>query len=77
MKFITIAGGSMILARETTKWGSELQPNHTYLCSDDMSKIYGYFKFHNSKQFTKFKNFIRFDKRYRTFKIIQKGLKEV
>jgi hypothetical protein len=67
----------MILARETTKWDSELQPNHTYLMSDGMTKIYGYFKFHNPKQFTKFKNFIRFDKRYRTFKIIQKGLKEV
>jgi hypothetical protein len=67
----------MILARETTKWDSELQPNHTYLMSDSMTKIYGYFKFNNPKEFTKFKNAIRFDKRYRTFKIIQKGLKDV
>lgn len=67
----------MILARETTKWDSELQPNHTYLMSDDMTKIYGYFKANKSTEFTKFKNFIRFDKRHRTFKTIQKGLKEV
>ena len=67
----------MILARETTKWDSELQPNHTYLMSDSMSKIYGYFKFHNPKEFTKFKNFIRFDKRYRTFKVIKKGIKDI
>ena len=67
----------MILARETTVWVTELQANHTYLMSDNMSKIYGYFKFHNPKEFTKFKNPIRFDKRYRTFKIIQKGLNEV
>jgi len=40
---------SMILARETTVWESELQPNHTYLMSDGMTKIYGYFKFHNPK----------------------------
>ena len=67
----------MILARETTQWDSELQPNHTYLMSDGMSKIYGYFKSNDPKQFTMFKSFIRFDKRHRTFKIIQKGLKEV
>jgi hypothetical protein len=67
----------MILARETTKWDSELQPNHTYLMSDGMTKIYGYFKFHNPKEFMKFKNFIRFDKRYRTFKVIKKGIKDI
>jgi hypothetical protein len=68
----------MILAKEITKWDVEYrQPNHTYLMSDSMSKIYGYFKWNNSKDFTMFKNPIRFDKRYRTFKIIQKGLKEV
>jgi len=68
----------MILAKEITKWDVEYrQPNHTYLMSDSMSKIYGYFKWNNPKDFTMFKNPIRFDKRYRTFKIIQKGLKEV
>jgi hypothetical protein len=68
----------MILAKETTKWICEhRQPNHTYLMSDSMSKIYGYFKWHDPKQFQMFKNPLRIDKRYRTFKIIQKGLKEV
>jgi hypothetical protein len=67
----------MILARETTVWETELQPNHTYVMSDSMSKIYGYFKSHNPKQFMKFKEPLRFDKRYRTFKIIQKGLTQV
>ncbi len=63
----------MILAKETTVWDSVGQPNHMYLMADDMSKIYGYFK-KNTKDFQMFKNPIRFDKRYRTFKILQKGL---
>ena len=68
----------MILARETTKWDVEYrQPNHTYLMSDSMSKIYGYFKWNNSKDFMMFKKPINFDKRYRTFKVIQKGIKDL
>lgn len=68
----------MILAKETTKWDVEYrQPNHTYLMSDSMSKIYGYFKWSNPKEFMMFKKPIRFDKRYRTFKVIQKGIKEL
>jgi hypothetical protein len=68
----------MILAKETTKWVCEhRQPNHTYLMSDSKSKIYGYFKWHNPKEFTMFKNPIRFDTRYRTFKVIQKGIKDL
>jgi hypothetical protein len=68
----------MILARETTVWDCEYrQPNHTYLMSDSMSKIYGYFKWNNPNDFTMFKNPIRFDKRYRKFKIIQKGLNRI
>ena len=62
----------MILAKETTKW--EYQ-NHTYLLSDDMWTMYGYFKNNDPKEFKMFKKPIKgFDKRYRTFKVIQKNL---
>jgi hypothetical protein len=68
----------MILAKETTKWDVDhRQPNHTYLMSDNMEKIFGYFKFNRSKDFMMFKKPIRFDKRYRTFKVIQKGIKDL
>lgn len=66
----------MILAKEITKWDVEIQQcNHTYLMNEAMSKIYGYFKNHNSKDFMMFKTPIRFDKRYRMFKTIKTGLK--
>jgi hypothetical protein len=45
--------------------------------SDTKSKIYGYFKWNNPKEFTMFKNPIRIDTRYRQFKVIQKGIKEL
>lgn len=68
----------MILAKETTKWDVEFrQPNHTYLMSDNMEKIFGYFKWSQSKDFMMFKKPIRIDKRYRTFKVIQKGIKDL
>ena len=68
----------MILAKETTKWDVEFrQPNHTYLMSDNMEKIFGYFKWHNPKDFMMFKKPIRIDKRYRTFNVIQKGIKDL
>lgn len=68
----------MILAREITKWDVPYkQPNHTYLMSDSMSKIYGYFKWNNPKDFTMFSKPIRFDKRYRKFDVIQKGIKDL
>ncbi len=68
----------MILARETTKWEDvERQPNHTYLMSDNMEKTFGYFKFNKPKDFMMFKKPIRLDRRYRTFKVIQKGIKDL
>lgn len=68
----------MILAKETTKWDVEFrQPNHTYLMSDNMEKIFGYFKWSKPKDFMMFKKPIRIDKRYRTFKVIQKGIKDL
>ena len=68
----------MILAKETSKWECEhRQPNHTYLMSDNKEKIFGYFKWHNPKDFTMFKKPMRIDKRYRTFKVIQEGIKDL
>jgi hypothetical protein len=67
----------MILARETTKWEGGLQCNHTYLLSDNMEKMFGYFKKNQAKDFMMFKKPIRMDKRYRTFKVIQKGIKDL
>ncbi len=68
----------MILAKETTIWDCDYkQPNHTYLMSDNKEKIFGYFKWHNPKDFMMFKNPIRIDKRYRTFKVIQEGIKDL
>lgn len=63
----------MILAKEITVWDVEYrQPNHTYLMTDSMDKIIGYFKWNNPKDFTKFKNPMGFDTRYRKFKILQR-----
>jgi hypothetical protein len=68
----------MILAKETTVWECEhRQPNHTYLMSNNKEKIFGYFKWHNPKDFMMFKNPIRIDKRYRTFKVIKEGIKDI
>jgi hypothetical protein len=68
----------MILAKETTVWDCEhRQPNHTYLMSDTKSKIYGYFKFNQSKEFTMFKKPIRIDTRYRKFVVIKSGIKDI
>jgi hypothetical protein len=68
----------MILAKETTVWDCEhRQPNHTYLMSDSKEKVFGYFKWHNPKEFMMFKKPIRFDKRYRTFKVIKSGIKDI
>ena len=65
----------MILAKETTQWDVDhTQPNHTYLLSDNMENMFGYFKCNNPKDFMMFKKPIRFDKRYRKFKVIQKGI---
>jgi hypothetical protein len=66
----------MILAKEITVWSTDFQPNHTYLMNDSMDKIIGYFKWNNPKDFTKFKNPLRFDTRYRKFKILQRYVEE-
>lgn len=63
----------MILVKETTKWDGDFK-NHVYLLSDDMYKMVGYFKF-GTKEFKQFKKPLGFDKRHRTFKVLQKNLK--
>lgn len=68
----------MILAKEITVWKDvSRQPNHTYLMSDNMEKVFGYFKFNNPKDFTMFKKPMRIDRRYRKFDVIQKGIKDL
>lgn len=68
----------MILAKEITDWVCDYrQPNHTYLLSDSKSKVYGYFKWHNPKDFVMLKTPLRFDTRYRQFKILQKNIKDI
>ena len=77
--FIMIAGGDMKLVKETTVWKdiSYRQPNHTFLMNDSMSKVYGYFKWHNPKDFEMLKTPLRIDRRYRTFEVIQSGIKDL
>lgn len=67
----------MILVKEITDdWqGVSRAPNHTYIMDDSMSKMYGYFKWHNPKDFQMCSKPIRFDKRYRKFVVIKRGLK--
>lgn len=67
----------MILAKEITNWAESYQPNHTYLMSDSMSKVYGYFKWNDPKQFQMFKNPIRIDKKYRQFQVLKKNIKDI
>ncbi len=67
----------MILAKEISNWAESYQPNHTYLMSDSMSKIYGYFKWNDPKQFQMFKNPIRIDRKYRQFQVLKKNIKDI
>ena len=67
----------MIIAKEITNWAESYQPNHTYLMSDSMSKVYGYFKWNDPKQFQMFKNPIRIDKKYRQFQVLKKNIKDM
>ena len=67
----------MILAKEITNWAESYQPNHTYLMSDSMSKVYGYFKWNDPKQFQMFKNPIRIDKKYKQFQVLKKNIKDM
>ena len=68
----------MKLVKETTVWKDvERQPNHTYLMNDTMSKIYAYFKWHNPQDFVKLRTPLRIDRRYRTFKVLQTGYKDI
>ena len=67
----------MILVKEiTADWDVEFRPpNHTYLMDDKMDKVIGYFKWHNPNDFQLLRTPLRFDRRYRKFKILQTGYK--
>jgi len=63
----------MILAKEITKWNDGMDYNHTYIMTESMDKIFGYFK-KNSKELQMFKKPLRFDTRYRKFTVIKRNL---
>lgn len=64
----------MILAREITQWDEGTACNHTYIMTESMDKIFGYFKRNNPKDFMMFKNPIRIDTRYRKFKVMKRDM---
>lgn len=64
----------MILVKEITHWKEvSRQPNHTYLMSDNMEKVFGYFKWHNPNDFQMLRTPLKIDTRYRKFKVLQTG----
>ena len=62
----------MIIVKETTKWNDNT-PNHVYVLSDDKRSMYGYVNALTGKAM-KFKNRCSFDPRYRTFRILKRGV---
>lgn len=56
----------MRVFQETTVWEGKV-PNHIYYTSDSKSKIYAFYNT-VTKETKKFKQPIRWDMRYRTFK---------
>ena len=65
----------MMLVKEISTWtGVSRQPNHTYLISEDYSKIFGYFKWNDPKEFQMFTAPIRFDTRRRQFKVMKRNI---
>ena len=64
----------MILVKETTKWDNGMNCNHTYILSESMEKMFGYFKKNNPKDLKMFSNPIRFDTRYRKFQVVKRNL---
>lgn len=64
----------MILVAETTQWDGNI-PNHTYLLSDDKSKMIAYAK-HGSSDMHFMKNPIPFSTRGRQFLVLHKIAEE-
>jgi hypothetical protein len=58
----------MVIVEETTKWAGG-GANHTYMLSNDRSKMFAYVKAGDRAVF-KFKKPIRIDTRGRTFKVV-------
>ena len=68
----------MKLVKETTIWKDVTrQPNHTYLMDDKMDKVFAYFKWNNHNDFVRLKTPLKIDRRYRTFKVLQSGIKDI
>ena len=63
----------MILVLETTKWDMDFQPNHYYILEDNKSRVYGHMA-KGSKKMNMLARPMRFDPRYRKFKVIKKDL---
>ena len=57
----------MRVYQETTDWKEHGVPNHIYYTSDSKIKIYAFYNTVTG-EIKKFKNPIRWDMRYRTFK---------
>jgi hypothetical protein len=64
----------MILVREITVWDTDFQPNHTYVMNESMDKVFGYFKWNNPNDFKMFSKPMRFDTRYRKFKVLKRNM---
>jgi len=64
----------MILVKELTIWKGSISPNHTYLLSDNMDKLFGYFKWNDPKSFQMLTP-QRFSTRYRKFVVLERNLK--
>lgn len=62
----------MIIVKETTKWNDNT-PNHVYVLSDDKRSMYGYVNTITGKAI-KFDGRRSFDPRYRTFRVIKRGV---
>lgn len=67
----------MILVKEVTADWTDISraPNHTYLMSDNMETVYGYFKWNKANDFVMLRTPLKIDRRYRKFKILQTGYK--
>jgi hypothetical protein len=61
---------TMKIVQETTVWDSPSAPNHIYFVNDSMSKMTAYIRHGTKDKFT-FKKPIGFDRRGRTFTVLQ------
>lgn len=67
----------MILVKEITADWTDVSrsPNHTYLMSDNMETVYGYFKWNKANDFVMLRTPLKINTRYRKFQVLQRGYK--